>query len=84
MSLDIEKNTNVSTRTIISDINIEIDIEKVFTTLPFNERISEYPCMIVAMYHKNLSKGDMSVFQQKKCTNSFRNAVNLIVRNEDK
>lgn len=84
MSLDIQKNTNISTRTIISDINIEIDIEKVFTTLPFNQRISDYPCMIVAMYHKNLSKGDMSVFQQKKCGNSFRNAVNLIVRIDDK
>ena len=44
MSLEIEKNTNVSTRTIISDINIEIDIEKVFRTfLPFNERIKNYP-----------------------------------------
>lgn len=84
MSLEIEKDTNISTRTIISDINIEIDIEKVFTTLPFNKRITDYPCMIVAMYHKNLSKGDMSVFQQKKCGKSFRNAVNLIIRIDDK
>lgn len=97
MSLDIEKNTNVSTRTIISDINIEIDIEKVFRTLPFNEKIQNYPCVIIEpMYFKNLSKGELFIipsdkngekqflFHEKKTGSSFRNAVNLIIQFEEK
>ena len=67
MSLEIEKNTKLSTRTIISDINIEIDVEKVFRTLPFNERIKNYSCVIIEpMYFKNLSKGIYLLFHRIK------------------
>lgn len=82
---ELMKDTTISTRTIISDANIELDIEKVFKVIPFNERLPNYNnCSVVAMYHKNVSKGDMSVFQNKKCNSSFRNAVNVIIRIGDK
>jgi TATA-box binding protein (TBP) (component of TFIID and TFIIIB) len=76
--------TLISTRTIISDVNIELDIEKIFKSIPFHDKIDGYSCYVVAMYHKNVSKGDMSVFQNKKNNASFRNAVNIIIKVEDK
>ena len=76
--------TLISTRTIISDVNIELDIDAIFKSTPFHEKINNYPCHVVAMYHKNVSKGDMSVFQNKKNNASFRNAVNIIIKIEDK
>lgn len=83
MNYNIE-NTNISTRTIISDVNIELDIDTIFKSIPFHERLNEHPCYVVAMYHKNVSKGDMSVFQNKKNNASFRNAVNIIIKIDDK
>ena len=84
MTLKINTDTNVSTRTIICDINIEVDCDKMFDILPFHKKIENYQCLLVAMYHKNLTKGDISVFQDKKCGDSFRNAVNLIFRIDEK
>jgi TATA-box binding protein (TBP) (component of TFIID and TFIIIB) len=83
MNYNIE-DTNISTRTIISDVNIELDIDTIFKLTPFHEKLGNYPCYVVAMYHKNVSKGDMSVFQNKKNNASFRNAVNIIIKIEDK
>lgn len=73
---------SLSTRTIIADINLEFDHQKVFEQLPVNYRLKDYDCEIVAMYHKDIIKGDSSYFSKKKKISSFRNAVNIIVKSE--
>jgi TATA-box binding protein (TBP) (component of TFIID and TFIIIB) len=70
----------VATRTIIADVNIQFDIELIFDKVPFRVKIDNSPCTIVAMYYKSITKGDSSVFQQRKCDTAFRNAVNIIFK----
>lgn len=71
----------ITTRTIISQVNLQFDIEKVFHLLPLYYNISEYEnCAIVTMYHKNERKGSSDVFEKKKNKTSFRNAVNIILK----
>lgn len=73
---------NLSTRTMITNINVEFDNIYVFKNLPIKYKMENYNCQIVAMYHKNEPKGDMSFF--KKNLASFRNAINIIIQDESK
>lgn len=77
LPLSIESN-NLSTRTIITDINAEFDYITIFEKLPLHYLMSKYSCEIIAMYHKNQPKGNSKYFEKKKIT-SFRNAVNIII-----
>ena len=70
----------VATRTIIADVNIQFDIESIFQKIPFRVKLGDSPCVIVAMYYKNITKGDSCVFQNRKCDTAFRNAVNIIFK----
>jgi TATA-box binding protein (TBP) (component of TFIID and TFIIIB) len=70
----------VATRTIIADVNIQFDIETIFQKIPFRVKLGNSPCVIVAMYYKNITKGDSCVFQHRKCDTAFRNAVNIIFK----
>ena len=76
------EDTELSTRTIISDVNIELDIESIFSKTPLHVTLPSFPCHIVAMYYKNNTKGDLSVLQNTN-GGSFRNAVNIIFRIQD-
>ena len=73
------EDTELSTRTIISDVNVELDIESIFSKIPLHVTLPSFPCHIVAMYYKNNTKGDLSVLQNTN-GGSFRNAVNIIFR----
>lgn len=73
---------NLSTRTMITNINVEFDNIYIFQNLPINFKLNEYPCKIVAMYHKNEPRGDSSFF--KKNLASFRNVINIIIQDEKK
>ena len=75
----ISKN-NLSTRTMITNINVEFDNIYIFKNLPINYKLNQYNCEIVAMYHKNEPRGDLSYF--KKNLASFRNAVNIIIKDD--
>ena len=71
----------ITTRTIISQVNLEFDIEKVFRYLPLYYNIQGFEnCAIVTMYHKNEMKGNSDVVDKKKSKTSFRNAVNIILK----
>ena len=75
------KNELITTRTIISQVNLEFDIEKVFRDIPLYYNISGYEnCAIVTMYHKENIKGQTDIFEKKKNKSSFRNAVNIIIK----
>ena len=78
--MNLMKNTNVSTRTIISDVNVKLDIDRIFKTIPLQVQLRDYPCRIVTMYYKNTIKGDVSVLENRNCNQSFRNSVNIIFR----
>ena len=41
---------NLSTRTMITNINVEFDNIYIFQNLPINFKLNEYPCKIVAMF----------------------------------
>lgn len=72
----------LSTRTIIADMNVQFYHDKIFEKLPVNVNLPNYKCKIIAMYHKNTPKGDCSYFNKKKLS-SFRNAVNIIIKDTE-
>jgi len=75
------KDELITTRTIISQVNLEFDIEKVFHSLPLYQNVPGYQhCAIVTMYHKENIKGQTDIFDKKKNKTSFRNAVNIVLR----
>lgn len=66
----------ISTKTIIASSNIEIDIERVFRTLPIQEeRTNEDQVYFQTMYFGNEIRGKMDIKRRKS---SFRNAINVI------
>jgi TATA-box binding protein (TBP) (component of TFIID and TFIIIB) len=72
---------SITTRTIISQVNLEFDIENVFQLLPLYYNLSGFEhCAIVTMYHKQDVKGQTDAFDKKKNKTSFRNAVNIIIK----
>lgn len=71
----------VTTRTIIAQVNLEFDIERVFNNLPLYYNIPDHNnCAIVTIYHKDKIKGQTNFLEKKKSKTSFRNAVNIIIK----
>ena len=74
---------NLSTRTIVADCNIQFDHVRIFEELPVNYKLNNYLCKIIAMYHKDCPKGDLTYLKTKKKLSSFRNAVNIIINDDE-
>jgi TATA-box binding protein (TBP) (component of TFIID and TFIIIB) len=71
----------ITTRTIITDIPLEFQIGDVFKKTPLRQTLKGYDSQVIACYYQNQYKGDE--FEKKK-TGSFRNAVNIIILNNQK
>lgn len=71
----------ITTRTIITDIPLEFDIADVFKKTPLRKILTGFESQVIACYYQNQYKGDE--FEKKK-TGSFRNAVNIIILNNQK
>lgn len=76
-----DKNT-LSTRTIIAKMNRQFLHVDIYSNLLIHHLISPYSCQVVAMYHKDKPRGDFGYFEKKKKLSSFRNAVNIIIKDE--
>ena len=97
MTLDIKQDLKFSTRTIIAEINYNVDIKKLFNLLPVAYPLKGFgKTNICYMYDKHTSKGDVAKKKKKtkkKATEmvvqdtpnmlkSFRNSLNILIESD--
>jgi hypothetical protein len=71
----------LSTRTMICKCNVVMNHSFIFDNLPLFSSFSN-SFQVVAMYHKNIAKGKTHLFKKKNLS-SFRNAVNILIEDEN-
>lgn len=75
--VDIKKDLTFSTRTIIAEINCNININKLFNVLPVYHHLENYgKTHVCYMYDKENSKGDMAKKKTKKKKTSSKTTEN--------